>query len=564
MPNEPHKLEPILEHILQSQHQNATDTNRILEHATGMKAEGDAKIAEKLGDVAKAISKKKPDEGVRTVKLEGIELVTIKGEKGEDGKDADNEKIIEALTAKVPKKQDIVDEITPVLLEKVPKIEDIVAKVMPNIEHGEDGNDGDDGQDADPKEVAYLLKNDPAFIESTKGGKGDPGERGSPDTGIELVAKLSSLEGENRFSFTFLKDVPEFFKKPSSGGGFLKDMADVSVLTEPTNGQTLVWNTTLKKWTAGTASGGGTPGGSDTQVQFNDGGSFGGDSGMVFNKTTDALTILGIIKSGTSFVLEDPGAGTNTITIQAPTGLGANYTLTLPTDDGNSNQVLTTNGSGVLSWVSPAISIGQTVTSGTDGSVLFVGAGVLAQNNSKLYWDNGNVRLGINSISGTPSFTLDVGGQVRFVNSNTSVVAMRVQGTGDGGFATRGIFEAYNYSSGNRMAALTDDGSGMYGGLHLEGGASGTIIGDFNGIDREYGGSSDKRAGIFWLATGGGSYEWSYYIRDGVSSFTVGAKIGSYGIDCPAYYVGGVAGASGTATALNTLTIVNGIITNIA
>lgn len=36
-----------------------------------------------------------------------------------------------------------------------------------------------------------------------------------------------------------------------------------------------------------------TPGGSDTYVQFNDGGSFGGDSGMVFNKTTDALTILG-------------------------------------------------------------------------------------------------------------------------------------------------------------------------------------------------------------------------------------------------------------------------------
>lgn len=36
--------------------------------------------------------------------------------------------------------------------------------------------------------------------------------------------------------------------------------------------------------------GGGTPGGSNTQVQFNDGGSFGGDSGLVFNKTTNTLT----------------------------------------------------------------------------------------------------------------------------------------------------------------------------------------------------------------------------------------------------------------------------------
>lgn len=45
-----------------------------------------------------------------------------------------------------------------------------------------------------------------------------------------------------------------------------------------------------------TISGGsGTPGGSDTQVQFNDAGSFGGDSGMVFNKTTNALTVGGTI-----------------------------------------------------------------------------------------------------------------------------------------------------------------------------------------------------------------------------------------------------------------------------
>lgn len=38
-----------------------------------------------------------------------------------------------------------------------------------------------------------------------------------------------------------------------------------------------------------------SPGGSDTYVQFNDGGSFGGDSGLVFNKTTNDLTCLGLI-----------------------------------------------------------------------------------------------------------------------------------------------------------------------------------------------------------------------------------------------------------------------------
>jgi hypothetical protein len=44
-----------------------------------------------------------------------------------------------------------------------------------------------------------------------------------------------------------------------------------------------------------------TPGGSDTQVQFNDGGStFGGDAGLTYNKTTDDLTILGNLVIGTS------------------------------------------------------------------------------------------------------------------------------------------------------------------------------------------------------------------------------------------------------------------------
>jgi hypothetical protein len=41
------------------------------------------------------------------------------------------------------------------------------------------------------------------------------------------------------------------------------------------------------------AGGGGTPGGSDTQVQFNDGGAFGGDSGFTFDKTNNTLGITG-------------------------------------------------------------------------------------------------------------------------------------------------------------------------------------------------------------------------------------------------------------------------------
>lgn len=76
------------------------------------------------------------------------------------------------------------------------------------------------------------------------------------------------------------------------------------------------------------------------------------------------VTSVGALKSKTSLILEDPGAGTNTVTIQAPT-LSGDYTLTLPVDDGTPNQILQTNGSGVLSWVDSAGS--GTVNTGTAG-----------------------------------------------------------------------------------------------------------------------------------------------------------------------------------------------------
>lgn len=44
--------------------------------------------------------------------------------------------------------------------------------------------------------------------------------------------------------------------------------------------------------TVSLGAGGGTPGGADTQVQFNDAGAFGGDAGLAYNKTTDLLTLL--------------------------------------------------------------------------------------------------------------------------------------------------------------------------------------------------------------------------------------------------------------------------------
>tara|TARA_S200002703_G_scaffold95463_2_gene82555 strand:+ start:27136 stop:28542 length:1407 start_codon:yes stop_codon:yes gene_type:complete len=60
--------------------------------------------------------------------------------------------------------------------------------------------------------------------------------------------------------------------------------------------------------------------------------------------------------------LEDSSGG-EYVALQAPSSLSSSYTLTLPADDGASSQILSTDGSGVLSWASVS-------TAGlTDGSV---------------------------------------------------------------------------------------------------------------------------------------------------------------------------------------------------
>ena len=72
--------------------------------------------------------------------------------------------------------------------------------------------------------------------------------------------------------------------------------------------------------------GGGTPGGSDTQVQFNDGGAFGGDSGLTYNDTAGALTVGGKTTTTDSPVLNLSQTWNNAATTF--TGLKLNVTNT--------------------------------------------------------------------------------------------------------------------------------------------------------------------------------------------------------------------------------------------
>lgn len=80
---------------------------------------------------------------------------------------------------------------------------------------------------------------------------------------------------------------------------------------------------------AASGGGGGTPGGSDTQVQFNDAGSFGGDAGFTYNKTTDTATLGNLVLTNPLAV--DQGGTNATSASAARTNLGVGAIGTLAT-----------------------------------------------------------------------------------------------------------------------------------------------------------------------------------------------------------------------------------------
>jgi len=128
--------------------------------------------------------------------------------------------------------------------------------------------------------------------------------------------------------------------------------------------------------------------------------------------------------------------------------------FTLPTSDGSVGQVLQTNGAGTLSWATVSggggVSIGDAVGSGTSGSILFVDASTnLAQDNSQLFWDNTNNRLGVGTAS--PANALHV---------KTTVYL------DDGAYAAR--FQAHEGNVGVTR----------YGGIHLSNDNTAPIDGD--------------------------------------------------------------------------------------
>lgn len=86
--------------------------------------------------------------------------------------------------------------------------------------------------------------------------------------------------------------------------------------------------------------------------------------GSVAVNTTGNVTAAGLSAKN---VLVYNTSSTFAATIKVPAGLAANYSLTLPSNTGTANQVLTTDGTGILSWTTPTGGGGsQWTTSGSN------------------------------------------------------------------------------------------------------------------------------------------------------------------------------------------------------
>jgi hypothetical protein len=131
------------------------------------------------------------------------------------------------------------------------------------------------------------------------------------------IGPLTGPQGE--------QGIPGEQGEPGADGilvGALDDLTDVDLTTTPPgDGEALVYDDDSGNWVPGAAGGGGTPGGADTQIQFNDDGSFGGSADLTWDDTGKVMGVRGDVN------LDDGGANQTTLQLVTPT---AARTITFP------------------------------------------------------------------------------------------------------------------------------------------------------------------------------------------------------------------------------------------
>ena len=147
-----------------------------------------------------------------------------------------------------------------------------------------------------------------------------------------------------------------------SSSGVTQIIAGTNVTIDPVGGTGSV--------TINAAGGGGTPGGSDHSVQYKNGSAFAGSNDLTFHPTNNIFSVKHTV------IVKGQGNGnpagrlklnceqdSHAITLEGPAHAGgADYTLKFPSPAPSNQQILQSDGSGVLSWI-------NTPSSGGGGAV---------------------------------------------------------------------------------------------------------------------------------------------------------------------------------------------------
>jgi hypothetical protein len=131
------------------------------------------------------------------------------------------------------------------------------------------------------------------------------------------------------------------------------------------------------------------------------------DSGVIIDGSNNVTGLNNVTATGYLHLTGDEKElrfyeGANYIAIKTNASLAANYTLTLPLNDGSADEFLQTNGLGVLTWAAPA---GTTINSNADNRVI-TGSGTANTLNgeSSLTYDGTHVTV---SSTNTPKVIID-------------------------------------------------------------------------------------------------------------------------------------------------------------
>ena len=176
-------------------------------------------------------------------------------------------------------------------------------------------------------------------------------------TGATVATRIIVLGAESPQTIsgnkivTFPVGVENFYLiKNSTSGSYTVQLKAASG-----SGATVTWTTSEKSWKLvyfdGVATNTGVyeialaspPGGSNTEVQFNNSGSFGGSENLAWDGSNLQIGDQGDLRLGDA-------DNSHYIALQAPSTVASNVTLTFPATDGDADQFLQTNGSGVLAW----------------------------------------------------------------------------------------------------------------------------------------------------------------------------------------------------------------------